>query len=311
MRFADSRMASHLLGRPDDWARQLSAFERSARMRTLQPATTQEFLDFVSESALDWTPSEQEYWGMLVDRLSDAVAGLNLRVPNWFMVKTTGLEEFGFVYSRHNGIMLPSGRLAIAGDERRDFFLLAHELFHLLSAINPSLRHDLYELLGFVRFDGFTHPPELEGRRLSNPGGHYNEHALSVQTANGMRHVIPVVQSSVPLEEIIQLPTSGPPAVAGVLEIVLLPVDVATGQVMRDAAGNVIRYGFGNTDWVQRMARNSDYIIHPEELMADNFALLIEWRLNGVPPTTTPGGFPVADQGLLRSIEEVLTRGCA
>jgi hypothetical protein len=52
---------------------------------------------------------------------------------------------------------------------RRDFFLLAHELFHLLSLEYPARRDELYALLEFRRFAGFEYPAELEDRRLSNP----------------------------------------------------------------------------------------------------------------------------------------------
>jgi hypothetical protein len=58
------------------------------------------------------------------------------------------------------------------------------------------------------------------------------------------------------------------------------------------------------------MLRNSNYIIHPEELMADNFALLMEWRSTGILPSATPAGFPVNDVGLLEAIQDVLTAGC-
>ena len=310
LEFANADRAEKILRRPDVWARQLSAFDRGARMRTLEPTSTQSFLAFTGDAGRDWTSAEQEYWRMLADRLSDALTGLNARVPQIFMVKTTGLEEFNAAYTRNRSIMLPQERLDIAGDERRDLFLLAHEFFHVLSAENPALRSELYALLGFERFAKFEYPVELEERRLSNPQAHHNEHALAVQTPDGAREVVPVLQSTVPLEDIIELPTSGPPPIFGVLDIVLLPVDIGTGAVLRDASGEPIRYGFGNTSWVPQMQRNSSYIIHPEELMADNFALLMEWRSSGVIPATTPSGFPVNDVALLTAIEELLAAGC-
>jgi hypothetical protein len=314
LEFASADRAGKNLGRPDDWSRQLSAFDRGARMRTLEPTTRQGFLDFVSRQGAAWTPADQAHWGTLADRLSDAVAGLNLKMPHVFMVTTTGLEEFNAAYVRNKSIVLPRERAAldgpVAGDDRRDFFLLAHELFHLLSEENPARRHELYALLGFQRFAKFEYPGDLEEGRLSNPGAHWYEHALAVQTETGTADVVPIIQTTVPLEEVIQLPTSGPPAIFGVLDIVLLPVDTGTGQVLRDASGNLITHGFGDTDWVPQMLRNSNYIIHPEELMADNFALLMEWRSTGILPSATPAGFPVNDVGLLEAIQDVLTAGC-
>jgi hypothetical protein len=99
MEFASAEWGGELLGRVDRWARQLSAFDRAARQRTLEPTTMEELLAFVSGSALSWTSEEQAYWSRLVDRLSEAVNGLMLSVPEIFLVKTTGLEEFGFAYA--------------------------------------------------------------------------------------------------------------------------------------------------------------------------------------------------------------------
>jgi hypothetical protein len=305
--FTSADRAGKILGHPDAWARQLSAFDRGARMRTVETTTMQSFLKFASREALGWTPAEQAYWSTLADRLSDAAEGLNPRMPHVFMVKTSGLDEFGAAYTRDRSIMLPQGRLHIAGDERRDFFLLAHELFHILSRENPAQRHALYALLGFERFANFEYPAELEARRLSNPDAYGYEHALAVQTPDGPRDVVPVIQSRISLEEVLLLP---PPAVFGALDIVLLPVDIGTGDVLRDGSGEPIRYSFGNTNWVPQMLRNSSYIIHPEELLADNFALLMEWRSSGEVPATTPGGFPVNDLALLTAMEQVLTAGC-
>jgi hypothetical protein len=49
--------------------------------------------------------------------------------------------------------------------------------------------------------------------------------------------------------------------------------------------------------------------------MAENFALLMEWRKDGVMPTSVPGGpgegFPVNDVGLLTAVQDILTAGCS
>ncbi len=82
----------------------------------------------------------------------------------------------------------------------------------------------------------------------------------------------------------------GPPPFFAALAVVLLPVDLESGDVRRAPDGSLVTYDFGNTDWPGRMLRNSSYILHPEELMAENFALLLEWRKDGVMPTSVPGG---------------------
>jgi serine-type D-Ala-D-Ala carboxypeptidase/endopeptidase len=314
LEFASAERGGEILGRADRWARQLSAFDRAARQRTLEPTTTEELLAFVSGHARSWTSEERAYWSRLVDRLSEAAAGLMLSVPEIFLVKTTGMEEFGFAYARDRAIVLPQGRLEIAGDERRDFFLLAHEFFHYLSVNNPALRDSLYELLGFRQRDGFTYPPELEDRRVSNPAWYADHVSVPVDTPRGLAEVVPLIRTSIPLEQVIRLPTGGRPAITRHIEHVLVAVDPQTGRVLRDAAGAPITYPLDDTDLADRMARNTSYMFHPQEVIADNFALLMEWRATAVQPDVVPGGpgegFRVNDVPLLQAIERVLTHGC-
>ena len=223
------------------------------------------------------------------------------------LLETVVGQAFGAAgYTRRNAIMLSESVISLpATDSRRAYFLLAHEVFHVLSRKDSRLRDDLYALLGFKTADGFEYPAELEGRRLSNPDAFEYRHTLTVQSASGSIDVMPVIQSLLPLEEAIQLPNF-----FDALDIVLLSVDAGTGEALRDDNGDLIKYNFGNTDWVPRMLRNSSFIIHPEEILADNFATLMEWRSDGVLPPENPDGFPANDVDLLIAIEGVLTSGC-
>jgi len=312
LQFATAAETGKRLRRPDDWARQLSAFERSARARTTEPVSKQELLAHVSAQGLDWTAVEQAYWQGLVERLSAALEGTNLQIPHLRLTKTSGLDEFNAAYARNDAIILPQERVSLSGGDfaRRDFFLLAHELWHALSLDDPRLRRAMYELMGFQRFPEIEPPVELESRRLSNPGGHTYEDAFAVQTPDGPADVVPFVRSSASLEAVIALPTEGPPAIFGVLDIVLIPVDTGTGDIVRGPGGELVTYGFGNTNWVPQTLRNTNFIIHPEEIMADNFASLMEWRDSGELPTDNPSGFPIHAPDLLRDMEDVMTEGC-
>ena len=107
-----------------------------------------------------------------------------------------------------------------------------------------------------------------------------------------------------PLNEVIQLPISSRRWTSFLCR--LIPV----WRALRDGNGDLINYNFGNTNWVPLMLRNLSYIIHPEELLADDFAMLMEWISDGVLPPANPDGFPVNDVDLLTAIESVLTSGC-
>jgi hypothetical protein len=251
---------------------------------------------------------EEAKWKVLVGKLGDAMKGLNLHLTDIDLVKTSGEEEFGvgFAYTRRHAIMLaePAAALPMT-DPRRAFFLLAHELFHVLSRTDPNLRDDLYALLGFRTVDEFEYPAELEERRVSNPDSFEYLHAVTVQSGSQSVDVIPVFQSLLPLNEVIQLPNF-----FDALDIVLLSVDPDTGEALRDGNGNLIKYNLGNTNWIPLMQRNTSFIIQAEEILADNFATLMEWRSDGVLPTANPDGFPVNDVDLLTAMENILASGC-
>jgi hypothetical protein len=305
--FADVHRARKTLGHKDRWARQLSDFDLGARQKTAEPTNLKEFLDFAADAGRGWTAQEVSDWEAVVGKLSEAMQGLNLRMPDIDLIKTSGEEEFGAAgYTRRNSIMVPESVTSLpTTDPRRAYFLLAHEVFHVLSRTDSLLRDDLYALLGFRTVDGFEYPAELEDRRLSNPDAFEYLHAVTVQSGSESVDVIPVIQSLLPLNEVIQLPNF-----FDALDIVLLSVDAGTGEALRDGNGNLIKYNFGNTNWIPLMLRNSSFIIHPEEILADNFATLMEWRSDGVLPAENPDGFPANDVDLLIAIEGVLTSGC-
>jgi hypothetical protein len=304
--FANRHRAQRILGYKDRWARQLSDFEMGARQKTAQPTNLMEFLDFAAAAGRGWTAREKAEWMALVRKLSDAMQGLKLHLPNIYLVKTSGAEEFGAAYTRRNVIMLPKSMAAMpATDSRRAYFLLSHEIFHILSRTNPQLRDDLYALLGFTTVEGFEYPAELEERRISNPDAFEYLHTVTLQSGPESVNVIPVIQSLLTLNEVIELPNF-----FDALDIVLLSVDASTGAALRDSTGELIKYNFGNTNWIPLLLRNSSFIIHPEEILADNFATLMEWISDGVLPPANPDGFPVNDVDVLTAIEHVLTRGC-
>lgn len=316
LRLANLWQSRLTLWLPDRWALQLSDYDRGARMRTTMPTDTREFLYFAAGAAVGWTDSERAAWRDIAGRVSVAAAGLNVRMPRMLLINTTGDEEFGGAYVRKSSIVIPErlAHLALT-DERRAFFLLAHELFHVLSRFNRHQRDSLYSLLDVQRIPRMRYPAEFEGRRLSNPDAFEYRHAARVETfdpdgtSTGFADVVPIFQSGIPLEEYVD--PMQPLPIFAFINVPLLSVDARTGRVNRDADGQPIARNFGDTDWLARMMRNSSFVVHPEEILADNFATLMEWRYNGGDiPQDNPSGFPINDPDLILNIQSILTAGC-
>jgi len=307
MSFATTEEARKALGKRDEWARQLSPYDLGIRQKTAAPTTLAKFLDFAADNAVPWTEQERQAWQPIIAKLSTAMADLDLHLPNVLLVKTTGSEELGaLAYTRQRAIFMSQTLASRAIDHpNSSFFFLAHELFHVLSRDDSKLRDDMHALLGFATFRHFDYPSELEPFRVSNPDSFDYGAGLTVQTATGTANVVPIFQVPLPLKDAILLPD-----VFAVLEVDLVAVDIETGGPILDGNGKAVVYGFDNTNWIPLMLRNSDFIIQPQEVMADNFGLLMQWRANGVLPAGTPSGFPINDVDLLIAIEDRLVGGC-
>ena len=81
---------------------------RAAQKTSRAPTDLKEFFDFAADAGRGWTALEESNWKAVVDTLSDAMTGLNLRLPNIELVKTSGEEEFGAAYTRRNAIIFRS-----------------------------------------------------------------------------------------------------------------------------------------------------------------------------------------------------------
>lgn len=270
LRLADRSEAQAILAAEDDFTRSLGSFDRSFRLRTTATVTDAELRSFLGEQALDFTAEEAVVWEEAMAIVASGARGIGrLLPPEVVVVKTTGREERDHAYTRGNAIVLPAARVR---DRRGEwaFRLVAHELFHVLSRAVPSLRDAMYGLLGFEKIGPLAPPAELDGRRMTNPDAHALGHHLRL----GDRAFVPMLLCPLPLADVLERTS-----VLGTMNATLLEVDPAAGAVVRDASGAPVVVDARTTDFATRIARNTKYAIHPEEVLADNLSLFVRKRL--------------------------------
>ncbi len=249
------------LRKADDFTTRLSAFDRSARMKTSEEVSTATFMDFVAAQVKAWTSEEE---AAVKDALKPLIArfeGLNVGpLPEVWLIRTSGLEEGNAAYTRGRSIVLPDsmlgkGREALTG-------LLAHELFHVISRANPALRDQLYQIIGFEKCEEVLLPPALADRRITNPDAPVWAHAIRVKADGQDVQVVPVLISAVS-----KYPENGTDEFFQFLTLRFQPVENKPAIAM---LGMSQIEGF-----MEQVGRNTGYIIHPEEILADNFKLLM------------------------------------
>jgi hypothetical protein len=261
-------------------------------MRSDQPVTKEQFLRHLAADARSWQPDELEKLQKAVAAVDAKLAGWNLPWPkDILLVKISGEIDGGAAYTRGSAIMLPPR--VLTGLPSRLERLLAHELFHVLSRNNPKLRDRLYRVVGFRPCGPVELPADLRARKITNPDAPLSRWYTTVTLDGKPTKVVPILFSKKRYDA---------KAGGGLFDYMtfrLLAVEEQgerLAPVLKDGKPVLID-GRNTPSYFEQIGRNTNYIIHPEEILADNFALL----LDGKAAVPTPR--------VLREMEAVLRKG--
>ncbi len=261
------------LSKRDVYLNRLSKLDLAVRLRTSKDLAVDDYVAVVRNSVLAWSEEEQ-------DRISKILIGMQDRSRKYaqalpkrvLLIKTSGDEESGAAYTRDDAVVLPQGRLK--SDDVAVEKLIWHELFHVLSRHNPALRDRLYATIGFEHSPELALPADVALRKLTNPDAPYHEHAIRLRVDGEPVWCVPVLLST---RGQAQAGDGGPFFEHLELKLLLVERDVASGALrpLTDEADKSRLVALSAApDFFEKIGRNTTYIIHPEEIVADNFALL-------------------------------------
>jgi hypothetical protein len=251
----------------------MSPFDRAARMQTDREVSESEYLAFAASAAAEWAPAEKKSVQTAFDEVRPALTQLSLPLPQRIsVIKTSGLEEGNAAYTREGAVILPRDVIASSeGDLPR---LLAHELFHIASRQHPQLAETLYDTIGFRRCGEVQIPPEFASRKITNPDAPRNDYCINLDLGAERIHAIPFLYSRSPKYDVAR---GG--EFFNYLQLAFLVVepgrDGASPRVVSGESGPRLAQMREVSGFFEQVGRNTDYVIHPEEILADNFALLV------------------------------------
>jgi hypothetical protein len=269
IRFADVEIARSLLGARDDWMDATGEFQRRAIMNSGSPVSLQAFQQWNGDAAQSWSAPERERWRRALEQLVPGFAMLRIPLPSeLWLVSTNGQESANLPYTRGNFIALPQKQ---GRTWRNDAVLLAHELWHVAARQAPALASRLYSELGFEPMPRLFFPAAWADIRIANPDAPFNDHAMRLPIDGRSTLVTPVLVAR-------RTDLRPGESFVNVMEARLLEVQPDPGQgaslaVLQDDGGprwHPIRTGA----YIERLGGNTSYVIHPEEVLADNIALL-------------------------------------
>jgi len=270
LKLATVRQGRDVLGRRDAYIQALQPLERQIRLRSEGPVSTQEFLEHAQNQVLPWEEEQRERLLSIAASLAERLAGLDLPLPkDVLLVQTTGEEESGAAYTRGNAIVLPRRRLA-ANDAALQR-LLAHELFHVISRHDAGLRRELYEIIGFHPCEPIPLPDELKAVKITNPDAPALDSRITIEHNGEMLNVIPILLSD--RDEF----DPRRKRLFDYLQFRLLAVHRQNGawQPLLSDGQPILIEGRSSASYREKIGRNTNYIIHPDEILADNFVHLV------------------------------------
>ena len=271
--FASVSEGQKVLTAKDEFVRHLSPFDRAARVKTDKPVSEEKYLAFVGRNVAEWTAKERQSVEAAIKKLQPLLRDWRLAFPATIqMIKTTGAEEGNAAYTRGTAIMLPKTEFAKAQTDLAK--LICHELFHVLSRQNPELREELYGIIGFTRCDDLEFPRELAPRKITNPDAPRNDHFIRLEIEGQKRSAIPVLFSK---SETYDVARGGEFFESLDFQFLVVDVDASSRhvQVVRENSAPKLVGPRAASGFFEQVGKNTEYVIHPEEILADNFALLI------------------------------------
>ncbi len=259
----DVQSAADEISTRDAFLRNLTLLDRQVRMGVVTELDEADFTDHARAQVRAFEPAQIEKLTKVAAQVGALLDALDL--ARWLpreikVVQTTGLEEgfpeaFDLSYTRAGIIYVNTRALQLFSRQ-----LLLHELFHVLATRNEAQREELYAAIGFTKIA----PPRFSDAqnllRMTLPEvPQVPVHAIVVRYAGESVRTVPVVMASKPYD-------------GGTM------VDVATSRwAILDADGTVRSMAeiAELEQLLEQVGRNTSSLSGPEELLAENFVLLV------------------------------------
>jgi|CXWL01.1.fsa_nt_gi hypothetical protein len=218
-----------------------------------------------------WSAEETERLRQMVSRHRGRLNQLAAWLPDTvYFIKGTQAIEGGIPHTRGPAIFfgpnLPSSQAGLDG-------LFLHELFHVLSRESAARHDEIYGIIGFERCEVVL-PTTLSDRVITNPDAPAVEHVARIAASEGAEPAL----LATPL--LFASPSRYDPSKENLGQY----FDPQLALLRRDQNGRCHPLPTDNAALSQdqireaifaRAGRNTNYMFHPEELMADNFSQMM------------------------------------
>jgi hypothetical protein len=272
--FSTLEEARAILRSRDEFVARLSPFDRAVRVQSAAEVSEAEFLEFAAGEARAWEPEEAEKLAAVIRSAAAKLASFELPLPERVdLVKTSGREEAGAAYTRQAAVIFSEKVIERSPAALEDTFL--HELFHVLSRRDGRLREALYSVIGFESCREIELPESLRERRITNPDAPRNDVLIRLEHGGETLAAAPLLFS----KEARYDPAHGGELFSHlVFRLLVLEERDGIWVPSFERGSPRLLDPAAVPAFAEKIGRNTSYTIHPEEVLADNFVLLLKGR---------------------------------
>lgn len=270
-RFATRAEAQMLITDIDEYTRGWNQFDINVRLQTEHGRKSQ-LLAFAMNQTLNWSDKDKE-------RISQSIKALDVEIKKQKLVldfsqelvfiKTTTKEEGGAgAYTRNNWIAVGEKALNELNDNEL-ISLIAHEIFHILSRNNADFKKATYNTIGFTVMNReILFPADIIEKRISNPDVNRYDSYINLTVNGEKQKCTMLIYTDSPYN-----PEDGK-RLFDYIQVGLIPLNDNFIPIQQE--GKTVIYSISQaTDFYDLIGRNTNYIINPEEILAENFVCLL------------------------------------
>lgn len=296
--FADKDEAVRLYLSNNEYFEKVTAYDLQYKAQDIN-ATVDTLKAFGAEQMRSFTEDEKDAINAGMNEIEALLKKKHIHLPKTdeiSFIRSTQAEEgsLGIAYTHGTQIYMDGTIPEFLGSSQASkheegIRIVLHEIFHCLTRNNPDFRREMYQLIGFEIADSDYEIPEaVASIALSNPDVEHHD-ASATFTINGEpMECYLVLIAAKPFEKAGDLP-------AGVTDVAFVPVNKDNLADGRDY------YTFADAvDFFDVVGKNTNYVIDPEECMADNFSYAITGRTSYSADFPTPA---IID-GILNIVQE-------
>jgi len=269
VRFVSIDKGKELLTTEDEFTRSWSQFDIDFRSHK-KNASKEDLFKYISLQCKEWSPEEIDRINLILHSVDKNIldGGYKINSPNEiYFVKTTTDEE-GSVggYTRANYVVIRENIMSMPETKLRQ--LIIHELFHILTRSNPEFKEKMYQIIGFTIINEIPFPESIKSFRITNPDAPKMDSYIKLMKGNQTINCMMILYSKNDYKG---------DRFVDYLRVGFLKLkddNINEFEIINNRT-EIIEFN-DVSNFFEQVGKNTQYTIHPEEILASNFVFAIE-----------------------------------